>query len=1548
MSRLNMGNSKVGRMIRFVSLLFSLMTLCYLGGEEPSYGQNVLPANDGTNTIVTSEGNRFDIQGGTLSADQANLFHSFTQFGLNADQIANFLSSPNIQNILGRVVGGNPSIINGLVQVMGGNSNLFLMNPAGIVFGPNAQLNVPADFLATTATGIGFDSDQWFDALGNNNYRSLNGNPNQFLFDVDNPGSIVNAGSLSVSEGQDLTLLGGSAVNTGTVNAPGGNITVASVPGSSRIRISQEGSLLGLEIDQPKGPTGQDSPIKATDLAILLTEGAAGLETGLTAKADGTVRMTESGEDISTEVGATTVSGKLDASGKLGGTVNVLGEKVDVVGAHIEASGTNGGGTVLIGGDYKGEGSVPTASQTNVSSDSIINADALLEGNGGKVIAWADHTASIHGELTARGGANSGNGGFIETSGKQFLDLTGTADASAPNGIGGAWLIDPTNITIISGIGQGLNTNLVSASTISSALSNGTSVMLDTRTAVGEPTSQEQEGNINQEAGAAIRKAAGGDATLTLNAENDIFIGSSITAVSGQLNLNLNADSDNSGGGAVEVNGVNATQGGGISTNGGDIVINGTNDDDAFGGGHGILLTSRIDSGGGNIVMNGTTTSAQGLNLGSGFDRGINIQGSITSGGGDITLTGSSVEQGGITIFDPVDSGGGDITITVLNNGNTPFSNRFSTSNQGNNSGGPLISGAGNISITADKIDFFSSTPFSGSGNFTLQPFSSDQDITIGGPDDPTGNMLVLGDRDLATIQDGFNMITIGRKNGTGVLSIDPQGVNFTDPVNLRSPNPGGSILANGPIVTSGNALNLLAGDFVDINSSIFTNGGNIDITSGNTIDSTQGILNSSGDSITNSGNVSLVASSNIATGTIDTSSSEIESGGDIQLTSRTGTISTGNLNTSGVSGGEVSLNASTAITTGSITTSGVENDGGNVTLDPSGDIQVSFIDAQGGANGSGGIVDITTERFFRATGNFTDRNGTLASISTAGGTGGGDITIRHRGAVLDIPFTVGGGTTNGTFSAISSGDFTINPIQSFPFSFTEGNIQIIGIPQLPPSPVDTQQPISTLPIPSPPVEFNTFPVAENIEPYVTEPYKNQLVGIEKTPIKTLDVVKEELAEIQKATGVKPAVIYALFLPAPRNAVPQQVQNIQGGKQLELVLVTSKGLPVRYRIGVSSEIVTNKVKQFRQEILSLVSKDVYLDTAQQLYEWLVMPLHESLTAYGINNLVFVLDKGMRSLPVAALYDRKEQQFLIEQYSVGLTPSISLTDARYVSVKDLGLLGMGAQTFSDPEYRDSPLPGVDAELKVITKQWEPRSKKLLDKDFTESNLRGERESGKEKFGMLHLATHANFEEGELRNSYIQLWGNNRLTIDRFRDLKLYDPPMELITLSACKTALGDDAAELGFTGLAAQAGVKSALGSLWNISDEGTLGFMTTFYGKLKEPAVRIKAEALRTAQLEMLSGKVRVEKNQLMTVYSPIPLPEKIIERRGLKIVKKSDIFSKTEKEKSDIPQPKDIGAGRLEETIIPPLPKAKNESASETFQHPYYWSGFTMVGSPW
>lgn len=258
----------------------------------------IVPNPGDTGTIVTPVGNRFDISGGALSGDSANLFHSLSQFGLTQSQIANFLANPATRNILVRVTGGDASRLDGLIQVSGSNANLFLMNPAGIVFGANATLNVSGSFAATTATSIGLGAN-WFNAAGTNNYKGLDGNPSSYAFAVAQPGAIVNAGNLAVGVGQQLTLLGGTVVSSGSLSAPQGQIVVAAVPGQSVVRLSQPGAVLSLEAQRPS-PTDR---VEAWTLPILslpqlLTGGSATNATGLTVNAKGQVALTGSGVQI--------------------------------------------------------------------------------------------------------------------------------------------------------------------------------------------------------------------------------------------------------------------------------------------------------------------------------------------------------------------------------------------------------------------------------------------------------------------------------------------------------------------------------------------------------------------------------------------------------------------------------------------------------------------------------------------------------------------------------------------------------------------------------------------------------------------------------------------------------------------------------------------------------------------------------------------------------------------------------------------------------------------------------------------------------------------------------------------------------------------------------------------------------------------------------------------------------------------------------------------------------------------------------------------------
>ncbi|MBD2094172.1 filamentous hemagglutinin N-terminal domain-containing protein [Trichocoleus sp. FACHB-591] len=267
-------------------------------------------------TLVNLSGGTINITGGTQTG--SNLFHSFGQFSVDAGQTANFVD-PGVHNILGRVTGGNAFLINGVLQVTGGNANLYLMNPAGIILGSRASLDVLGSFTATTANGIGFE-DKWFNAIASNDYASLIGNPTSFAFTMSQPGAIVNAGNLVVGQGHSIALLGGTVINIGTLTAPGGKVTVAAVPGEKVVNISQDGSLLSLSLPEATGETVQPLPFTPLSLPQLLTGGNLSSATGVTVE-NGIVRLVGSGIHIEAgdvvATGITAQTATLSASNNL-------------------------------------------------------------------------------------------------------------------------------------------------------------------------------------------------------------------------------------------------------------------------------------------------------------------------------------------------------------------------------------------------------------------------------------------------------------------------------------------------------------------------------------------------------------------------------------------------------------------------------------------------------------------------------------------------------------------------------------------------------------------------------------------------------------------------------------------------------------------------------------------------------------------------------------------------------------------------------------------------------------------------------------------------------------------------------------------------------------------------------------------------------------------------------------------------------------------------------------------------------------------------------
>jgi CHAT domain-containing protein len=441
--------------------------------------------------------------------------------------------------------------------------------------------------------------------------------------------------------------------------------------------------------------------------------------------------------------------------------------------------------------------------------------------------------------------------------------------------------------------------------------------------------------------------------------------------------------------------------------------------------------------------------------------------------------------------------------------------------------------------------------------------------------------------------------------------------------------------------------------------------------------------------------------------------------------------------------------------------------------------------------------------------------------------------------------------------------------------------------------------------------------VIEQIETYQSNPYATYLGLNFYGELATADQISQTLQKLAKKTGTNPALVYVLstekglklvlVLPAqaaaPTSSIfsPLDMLRVASKEPWKLLGQAQQDSPTAPSLmifpvpQVTPGVLKRTVKTFRNQISDpqKTNSTSYQASAKQLYDWILAPLKPTLEARKIDTLIFSLDKGLRSMPIAAMYDGK--QFLVEQYNLALIPSFSLTDTRFQEIRGAKMLGMG---ISQSAGGLPPLPSVSVEVPTLTEKiWQGTG--YLNQDVTLEQFQSLAQ--REQFSIIHLATHAEFNPGNLDDSFIQLW-NGKLTLSSLRKIALNQkwsttPTLEMLVLSACQTALGNDQAELGFSGLAVQTGVKTALGSLWSVSDEGTLGLMSEFYRNLKTAPIR--AAALRNAQVSLLRGQVTVTNGQLQ-------FPD------GSKVT----------------------------------LPPTATRQDNINLIHPYYWAPYTVVGN--
>ncbi len=717
---------------------FALLPVLLMLGTQGAIAQ-IVPAIDGTGTLVKTQNNRVDITGGTQAG--GNLFHSFQQFGVNTGQTTNFIAAPNTVNILGRVTGGNASLINGLLQVSGSNANLYLINPSGIVFGKEASLNLPAAFTATTANGIGFGTGQWLNATGSNNYAILTENPTSFGF-VGMSGSLVNAGTLAVTPGQSIALVGGTVVNTGTIVAPGGTITIAAIPGEKMVRIGQSGTVLSLDL-----PTSDRTLINAPtttplSLPALLTGGSVESAMGVIVE-DGIVKLT-----AKLTGGSAAVTGVLNADGKglqSGGNVVAYADNhLDFSGAISAKGGTLGGNGGFV--DTSGKSSIVIAPNAKVLTTALKGetgtwlidpADLTVVTTGGTgTIATGTNSPAAASTINASTIVAALNGNNINLQATNSITVDAEINSSANANAGNLRLTAPIanlNQPIILKAGSGLTGTATTVNVgTTGTIRNGVDASAANGTVNLAATTYTLANTVGINKNVTIRGAGAGNTTVSGNNAVQVFNINGATVTLDKMSIVNGRASGNGGGAAYNVGqltvsnslltGHYASQGGALSNDGAMIVNNSTISGNGGATAAGIsnfgnltvnnstFISNSSPGQGGAIKNNNTTTITNSTFSGNSAQFGGGVR---NGGGGGLTIRNSTFSGNSATF-----SGGGIYndafgTFTIDNNivagnnasnGREFFSGSTIISNGHNIFGHSGTSGLSNVTTVATDI----------------------------------------------------------------------------------------------------------------------------------------------------------------------------------------------------------------------------------------------------------------------------------------------------------------------------------------------------------------------------------------------------------------------------------------------------------------------------------------------------------------------------------------------------------------------------------------------------------------------------------------------------------------------------------------------------------------------------------------------------------------------------------------------------------------------------------------------------------------------------
>ena len=673
-----------------------------------------------------------------ITQSSHSLAIDWASFDIGKSESVRFNQPSSSSAVLNRVLNQRPSLIYGALSA---NGRVFIQNGAGIIFGQGVRVNVGALF----ATSLNISNSDFMD--GRYNFEADVDNPgaivNQGLIEaasggsvslvggtVSNEGVIVaELGEVHLAAGRKATLsfdgtgllhfqvdgdilanakmLDDQVANSGEISAPGGQVSITARAASEVFTraINNTGIIKAGRIERKGGKvtlTGLGGAVRNS--GSIDVSGTSGGSVRLTSdtgvESTGVITANASngaGGDILIESDGTTLLSvdsitTATAEGGVGGSVRVLGERVGLFDrAAIDVSGEQGGGTALIGGDYQGaNASVRNANQTVMGADATIAANSGANGDGGKVILWADDITRAYGTVTARGGAESGDGGFVETSGKNYLSVTGfSVDASATNGAAGTWLLDPSDITIgnvagNAGDGGSPTTTfedagdagafVVDVADIVTALELGNNVLVTTDSSY---TGAGDSGDIDVNASIEFGESA--SVTLTLTAGRNITFADSIVIsdsdATGTSSVVLEFGQLGSGG-VLDLNGAT------IETNIDTVTVTGGAGSDTVVGGDNTNTWAVTGTNSGTLSYTGasaTFTGIESLTGGTGSDA-FDLNGGTLSGAIDGGAGGTNTLQ--------LDDAVNTVTVTGTDSGSATGTGGFS--NIGEVTGGSL------------------------------------------------------------------------------------------------------------------------------------------------------------------------------------------------------------------------------------------------------------------------------------------------------------------------------------------------------------------------------------------------------------------------------------------------------------------------------------------------------------------------------------------------------------------------------------------------------------------------------------------------------------------------------------------------------------------------------------------------------------------------------------------------------------------------------------------------------------------------------------------